>query len=177
MARKAVFEKEYIINKSLDFIKEKGIESLSVRELSNYIGCSTQPMFRLFESMDLFKKDLKKKLDKEYIDFSEKMINKNNYLLTMSYAYAMYAKKENSMFQALFLSDLSDNNLIKPNKKAIKYVVDEYRISEDRAKAAIRDVSIYTHGLATELCRKNINLSDKDLLFLISTCIKRSIRI
>ena len=58
MARKAVFEKDYIINKSLDFIKEKGIDSLSVRELSNYIGCSTQPLFRLYSNMDLYKKDL-----------------------------------------------------------------------------------------------------------------------
>ena len=176
MARKAVFEKDYIINKSLDFIKEKGIDSLSVRELSNYIGCSTQSLFRLYDNMDLYKKDLKKKLNEEYSDFSEKMINKNNYLLTASYAYAMYAKKENSMFKALFLSDLADNKIGKSNKDTVKLVVDEYRISEERAKAALRDVGIYTHGLATQLCLKNINLSDKDLFYLISTCIKRNIR-
>lgn len=177
MARKAIFEKDYIINKSLDFIKEKGIDSLSVRELSNYIGCSTQPLFRLYTNMDLFKKDLKKKLCEEYSDFSEKLINNNSYLLTSSYAYAMYAKKENSMFKALFLSDLADDKLIKTNKSAVKHVVDEYRISEERAKAALRDVGIYTHGLATQLCLKNINLSDKDLFYLINTCIKRNIRI
>ena len=116
MARKAVFEKEYFIDKSLDFIKEKGIDSLSVRELSNYIGCSTQPMFRLFENMDDYKKDLKKKLSEEYLEFCDGIVNKNNYLLTASYAYAMYAKKENSLFKALFLSDLYDNKIIKTNK-------------------------------------------------------------
>ena len=177
MARKAIYEKEFIIDKSLDFIKEKGIDNLSVRELSNYIGCSTQPLFRLYDNMDVFKKDLKKRLNTEYHEFSDKMINKNNYLLSMSYAYAMYAKKENSMFKALFLSDLSDNNTIKINKKDIKLVVDEYKISEERAKATLRDVAIYTHGLATQLCLKNINLSDKDLFYLINTCIKRNIRI
>ena len=177
MARKAVFEKEYFIDKSLDFIKEKGIDSLSVRELSNYIGCSTQPMFRLFENMDDYKKDLKKKLSEEYLEFCDGIVNKNNYLLTACYAYAMYAKKENSMFKALFLSDLSDNKIIKTNKSVVKLVVDEYKISEERAKAALRDVGIYTHGLATQLCLKNINLSDKDLFYLINTCIKRNIRI
>ena len=176
MARKAIYEKEFIIDKSLDFIKEKGIDNLSVRELSGYIGCSTQPLFRLYDNMDLFKKDLKKRLNTEYHEFSDKMINKNNYLLSMSYAYAMYAKKENSMFKALFLSELSDNK-IKPSKNDIKLVVNEYRISEERAKAALRDVAIYTHGLATQLCLKNINLSDKDLFYLINTCIKRNIRI
>ena len=56
-------------------------------------------------------------------------------------------------------------------------MVNEYRISEERAKATLRDVAIYTHGLATQLCLKNINLSDKDLFYLINTCIKRNIRI
>ena len=177
MARKAVFEKEYFIDKSLDFIKEKGIDSLSVRELSNYIGCSTQPMFRLFENMDDYKKDLKKKLSEEYLEFCDGIVNKNNYLLTASYAYAMYAKKENSMFKALFLSDLSNKKIINISKKDVDLVINEYKISKERAKAALRDVSIYIHGLATELCMHNLKLSDKDLLYLINTCIKRSIRI
>ena len=44
MARKVTFEKDYIINKSVDFIKENGIDKLSARELTKYIGCSTQPI-------------------------------------------------------------------------------------------------------------------------------------
>lgn len=177
MARKVIFEKDYIIDKSVDFIKDKGVDKLSVREISNYIGCSTQPIFRVFDNMDDYKKKLRKKLSNEYSDFSKNIINKNNYLLTMSYAYVMYAKKENSMFKALFLSELSDQKIIKTSKKDVDLVVKEYRISPERAKAALRDVCIYTHGLATELCLKNIKLSDKDLLYLINTCIKRSIRI
>ena len=177
MARKVVFEKEYIIDKSIDYIKEKGIDNLSVREISNYIGCSTQPIFRLFDNMDDYKKNLRKKLNKEYSDFSNEFINKNNYLLTTSYAYVLYAKKENSMFKALFLSDLSNKKIINISKKDVDLVINEYKISKERAKAALRDVSIYIHGLATELCMHNLKLSDKDLLYLINTCIKRSIRI
>ena len=177
MARKVIFEKDYIIDKSVDYIREKGIDKLSVREISNYIGCSTQPIFRVFENMDDYKRKLRKKLNSDYSDFSEKIINKNNYLLTMSYAYVMYAKKENSMFKALFLSDFSNKRISKVSKEEIDLVVKEYKISKERAAAALRDISIYTHGLATELCLKNIKLSDKDLLYLVNTCIKRSIRI
>ena len=53
MARKVTFEKNYIIDKSVDFIKEKGIDNLSVRELTKFIGCSTQPIFRLYDNMDI----------------------------------------------------------------------------------------------------------------------------
>ena len=175
MARKVTFEKDYIINKSVDFIKENGIDKLSARELTKYIGCSTQPIFRLYSNMDIYKKDLKKELDKEYNEFTEQYIDKENYFLSINYAYAMYAKKENSLFKALFISDLSDKK-DKNKKELINSLKDEYNISDAKAESVYRDVSIYTKGLATNLCLKNMSISDKDLLFLINNCIKRNIK-
>lgn len=175
MARKVTFEKDYIINKSVDFIKENGIDKLSARELTKYIGCSTQPIFRLYNNMDIYKKDLKKELNKEYSEFTEQFIDKENYFLSINYAYAMYAKKENSLFKALFISDLSDKK-DKNKKELIEVLKDEYNISDAKAESVYRDVSIYTKGLATNLCLKNMNISDKDLLFLINNCIKRNIK-
>ena len=175
MARKVTFEKDYIINKSVDFIKENGIDKLSARELTKYIGCSTQPIFRLYNNMDIYKKDLKKELNKEYNEFTEQFIDKENYFLSINYAYAMYAKKENSLFKALFISDLSDKK-DKNKKELIEILKEEYNISDAKAESVYRDVSIYTKGLATNLCFKNMNISDKDLLFLINNCIKRNIK-
>ena len=175
MARKVTFQKDYIINKSVDFIKENGIDKLSARELTKYIGCSTGPIFRLYNNMDVYKKDLKKELNKEYNEFTEQFIDKDNYFLSINYAYAMYAKKENSLFKALFISDLSDKK-DKNKKELINSIKDEYNISEAKAESVYRDVSIYTKGLATNLCLKNMNISDKDLLFLINNCIKRNIK-
>ena len=175
MARKVTFEKDFIINKSVDFIKEKGIDKLSARELTKYIGCSTQPIFRLYNNMDIYKKDLKKELNKDYNDFTEQFIDKDNYFLSINYAYAMYAKKENSLFKALFISDLSDKK-DKNKKELIEILKEEYNISDAKAESVYRDVSIYTKGLATNLCLKSMNISDKDLLFLINNCIKRNIK-
>lgn len=175
MARKAIFQKDFIINKSVDFIKENGIDKLSARELTKYIGCSTQPIFRLYNNMDIYKKDLKKELNKDYNDFTEQFIDKDNYFLSINYAYAMYAKKENSLFKALFISDLSDKK-DKNKKELIESIKEEYNISDAKAESVYRDVSIYTKGLATNLCLKSMNISDKDLLFLINNCIKRNIK-
>lgn len=176
MARKVVFEKSYIIDKSVDFIKENGIDKLSARELTKFIGCSTQPLFRIYDNMDIYKKDLKKELNKEYNEFLEKYIDKDNYLLSLSYAYVMYAKKENDLFKALFMSDLSDKKLIKNDKKVVEEIIRQYNVSEAKAESVYRDVSIYTHGLATQLCLKSLNISDKDLFYLINTCIKKNIK-
>ena len=46
MARTINYSKEDILEKSVDFIKEQGYSKLTVRELANYIGCSTGPIFK-----------------------------------------------------------------------------------------------------------------------------------
>ena len=60
MARTIRFSKEEIQEKSVLFIKEYGYTKLTVRELSKYIGCSTQPIFKNYANFDEYKKDLKK---------------------------------------------------------------------------------------------------------------------
>ena len=65
MARNVSFSKEDILEKSVNFIKEYGYSKLTVRELSKYIGCSTQPLFRNFENFDVYKKELKGYLRKD----------------------------------------------------------------------------------------------------------------
>ena len=176
MARKVEYEKDYIINKSIDFIKEKGIDKLSSRELTKYIGCSTQPIFRLYNNMDLYKRALRNRLNKDYTKFTEEFSNKPNTYLYLNYAYVLYAKKEHDLFKALFLSDISNTNILKNDKKMISLLKKEYNLSEDKAKSVYRDVKTYTHGIAMQICLNQLNMSDKDLLFLINNCIKRNVK-
>ena len=75
MARTIKFSKEDILEKSVEFIKEKGYSNLTVRELAKYIGCSTQPIFKNYENFDEYKKDLKIYLSNDYKSFISKYIN------------------------------------------------------------------------------------------------------
>ena len=60
MARKTVFDREYILEKTSDFIKDYGVDAMNARDLCKYIGCSTQPLFKNFISMEGLKKSIKK---------------------------------------------------------------------------------------------------------------------
>lgn len=182
MARKEKFTKEDILSSSVLFIKEYGIDKLTVRDLSKYIGCSTQPLFRYYKNMDEFKLDLKVYLRNHYEDFISKYIDKDNYLMTISYAYVLYAKEESNLFRALFLSDLSDNRTISDvlntdrNIPTIISMRMQYNISHNKAEEVYRDVRFYSHGIASQLCNNSIIL-DKDEIYslinkMISLCIK-----
>ena len=174
MARTIKFSKEDILEKSVEFIKEKGYSNLTVRELAKYIGCSTQPIFKNYENFDMYKDDLKFYLRKDYSSFIRKYIDIKDYLYTISYAYAFYAKKEPNVFFSLFMADLAGSRTVREvintdrNMETIKAMTTQYNISLEDAEKVYRDVRFYTHGMATQLCVQSIKLSEEEIKKLIS---------
>ena len=182
MARNISFSKEDILEKSVNFIKEYGYSKLTVRELSKYIGCSTQPLFRNFENFDVYKKELKGYLRKDYESFIAKYVNKEDYLYTISYAYALYAKEEPNIFFSMFMADLAGSRTVKEvldterNKETIIAMTKQYNISLEEANRIYRDVRFYTHGIATQICVNSIKLTKKELEELIKNNININLR-
>lgn len=179
MARKVSFDKEYILKNAKKFIEEKGIECLNARDLCKYIGCSTAPLFKNFSGMKDFKKGLKKYLHDYYDEFIEKIIDKNDYLYTISYAYALFSYKESNIFKALFMSDLAGSRTIEEvlnspwNIETIESIPKQYGINKIRAKELYRDIRFYTHGLSCQIATKSIIVTEKEIQNLIKNIIKK----
>lgn len=173
MARTTKFSKDILLKKSVEYIKKYGYSNLTVRDIAKYIGCSTQPIFKNYDNFELYKNDLKKYLRQDYESFINNYIDENDYLYTISYSYALYAKKEPNVFLSLFMADLAGSRTVDEvlntdrNKITIEAMVKQYNISLEEAKKIYRDTRFYTHGIATQLCIKSIKLTDKELSDLI----------
>lgn len=182
MARTVSFSKEEILEKSVNYIKKYGYSSLTVRSLAKYIGCSTQPLFRNFENFNVYKKELKGYLRKDYEFFIAKYVNKDDYLYTISYAYALFAKEEPNIFFSMFMADLAGSRTVKEvldtdrNKETIIAMTKQYNISLEDANKIYRDVRFYTHGMATQLCVNSIKLTEKEIKALIKNNIEINLR-
>ena len=156
MARKVEYDKEMFLIKAKDYINEFGIELLNSRDLCKYIGCSTQPLFRNFNNMDNFK---------------------NDYLYTISYAYASFAYNESKIFKALFMSELAGSRTIDEvlssswNVKTISSIPKQYSLTLEQAKTLYRDVRFYTHGLSCQIACKSIVVTDEEIKSLIRNLI------
>lgn len=182
MSRKVCFSKEYLLQKSVDYIEQNGIDKFNIRDLSKFVGCSTQPFFKYYNSMEEFKVDLKKYLHLNYESFINKYIDKKHYLYTISYAYALYAKYKSNCFKALFITDLAGERTIEEvlttdrNIETITALEEEYSITNEKARNVYRDVRFYTHGIATQLCIKSIKIDDDKLSELIKNNIELNIK-
>lgn len=182
MARTIKYSKEHILEKSVEFIKEHGYSKLTVRELAKYIGCSTQPIFKNYVSFDMYKEDLKLYLRRDYSAFVDRYIDIKDYLYTISYAYAFYAKKEPNVFFTLFMTDFAGSRTIEEvlntdrNMETIEAMIKQYKISLEKAKRMYREVRFYTHGIATQLCVNSIKLNDREIKNLIKNNIEINLR-
>ncbi len=179
MARRTVFDEEVILEKSADFIKNKGIQLLNARELCKYIGCSTQPLFKNFGSMDGLKGKLKKYLHDYYDAFIYKLVDKKDYLFTISYAYALFAYKEPNIFKALFMTDLAGSRTIDEvlnsnwNIETIHSIPVQYNITKKQAENLYRDVRFYTHGLSCQIACNSILVNEEEIKKLIKDLIEK----
>ncbi len=179
MARKVIFTKEQILEKAKEFIKENGFEQMNARTLCKYIGCSTQPLFKNFENMSDFKKSLKKYLHDYYDDFIYKIVDKSDYLFTISYAYALFSKNEPKVFKALFMTELAGTRTIDEvlssswNIETIESIPKQYNLSIEQARNLYRDVRFFTHGLSCQVACNSIDVTEKEIYVLIGNIIKK----
>lgn len=178
MPLKEKFSREYLIKKSCDFVKDFGVDRLNARDLSKYIGCSTQPLYRNYKNMVELKKDIKLEMHNDYERFIKKYINKDDYLYTISYAYVMFAKKEPKAFNSLFMTELAGSRTVKEvvnsswNIDTIVAMTKQYKINKERAEDIYRDVRFYTHGIATQIACKSVKLKEIDIQELLKNIIK-----
>lgn len=179
MARKIQYNKEIFFIKTQKFIKEKGIEFLNSRDLCKYIGCSTQPLFRNFKSMENFKVELKKYLHDYYDLYIGNIIDKKDYLFTISFAYASFAYNEPKIFQALFMSTLAGSRTIDEvlksnwNIETIESIPNQYSLTIEQARKLYRDIRFYTHGLACQIACNSILVTEEEIKSLIKELINK----
>lgn len=106
MARKEMITKDMLINTAFLMAKKEGIINVTARKLAAKVGCSTQPIFRIYENMD----DLWKEIFYKSISYFSFYYNrypklKNEPFVNLGLAYIQFAREEKELFRILFLSD------------------------------------------------------------------------
>lgn len=104
MARTEMIKKDFLIDTAFLLAKEEGFENVTARKLAAAAGCSTQPIFRLYENME----DLWKDVYERAVEFFESFYDnypKNNLepFVDLGMAYISFANNEAQLFKLLFM--------------------------------------------------------------------------
>lgn len=106
MARKELITKDKILNTAFELARVDGIESVTARKLAAQIGCSTQPIFRVYSNMNELYTEIYEKAVDSFGDYYENFKSDvETPFIHLGLVYINYAKDERKLFQLLFQSE------------------------------------------------------------------------
>ena len=103
MARKEQITKDKILETAFDLAKTDGIEYVTARKLAAQIGCSTQPIFRVYANMNELYAEIYQKAIDAFGDYYENFKSEvETPFIHLGLAYINYAREESRLFTLLF---------------------------------------------------------------------------
>lgn len=178
MSAKTKIQKEELVKGAVKIIRNKGIEYLSARNLANAVGCSTQPIFRLFDNMN----DLKTCVYNDIYEIQNRYISSGEThqvpFIGIGLSYIEFAQKEKNLFKFLFMSSNSKyNNILDmaENEQGQKYtelIEKSTGLSHESSKQIYINTWLIIHGLASMMATTNCELSVSEIETIIFDAFK-----
>ncbi len=106
MSRKATITQKEIVNAAFKITKKEGFEAITSRKLAAAAGCSTQPIFRIYENMDELKKDVIAKAIAAFEAHCREAGSRHDTpFIDLGLSYITFAQTQPNLFKLLFISE------------------------------------------------------------------------
>lgn len=154
MPPKIKVSKEDIVNTTLDIIRTHGEGAINARTIAAALGCSTQPIFSNFASMEELRQAAIVTADEVYQSYIMREMNSGKHpaYKASGMAYIRFAKEETELFKLLFMRNRAqtddtygDNSF----NSMISFVQDYTGLSETDATMFHLELWVVVHGIAT----------------------------
>lgn len=167
MPPKVKITKENIIETALDLLRREGESAVNARSIATAIGCSTQPIFSNFSSMEELGEAVLAAAYSHYLGFSKREIESGNYpaYKSMGMAYIRFAKEEKELFKLLFMRDRTGEDM-SPSlefKQSVEMIMKANGISYERASLLHLEAWSCVHGIGVMMATSFLPL-DWDLV-------------
>ena len=164
MPPKAKFTKEQITKAALGVVSEKGVQSLTAKELGVALGTSTTPIFTVFNSMQEVQDAVMLAAMERFEEYAHKAAHLEPVFKQVGMQMILFAKEEPKLYQLIFMSSINEAQTFDDIYAHLGSVADEcldvlqkdYDLSKDNAKTLFEHVWIHTFGIgalcATGMC-------------------------
>ncbi|WP_081454646.1 TetR/AcrR family transcriptional regulator [Sphaerochaeta globosa] len=164
MAPKQKITKEMILEATFHITREHGYENVNARSLASMLGCSTQPIFSRFASMEELKKVFHAYAGKYFDRYAAEAMQGGDSFRKLGECYINFARNESNLFRLLFMSEVMDLHGFADmyddpeNLEVAQTLSSTMGISFDSAKRFYMKMFIFTHGIAAMLASKFVHL-------------------
>lgn len=113
MPPKVKITKEDVVTAALELVRAGGADAINARTLASALGCSTQPVFSNFESMDALRLAVVARADLLCQEYTRQEMERGEYppYKASGMAYIRFAKEEKELFKLLYMRDRGGESL------------------------------------------------------------------
>lgn len=168
--------KQMILDAAFEIAREKGVDQISNRELAKILNCSIRPIYYQFKNVEELNKELNEKIEEYFFNYLiNNVIEGIPKYKQIGINYIKFAKNEPKLYTYLFMSSTksgidkfigkgdSDFEIL---EKIIKKSTD---LKHDEIMTFHTKMWIFTHGLASLIACRTIELTDKEISDLLSS--------
>ena len=105
MPPKVKITKKMVADASFEVIRASGHENLNARTISEYLGCSTQPVLYNFKTVDEIREAAYEIADGYHTEFIMPGETDDNPMLALGLNYVRFGQEEKNLFRFLFQTD------------------------------------------------------------------------
>ena len=154
MPQVSKIKKQDILAAAVEITRESGAAALNARALARKLGCSTQPIFSNYDSMDVLREEVIRYAGESYSRFVHQDMASGAYppYKASGMAYIRFAAEERELFKLLFMRDRSGEQnpdeqvQMEPVYAAIQAGTG---LSREDAMRFHLDMWVAVHGIAT----------------------------
>lgn len=159
MPAKKQIPKSMILSAALKLLKEQGYEAVTIRQLAEELGCSTQPIYLSFSGMEELRRELIPLAVRDF-ETSLQAASKDGVCRLYDMPYIRFAKETPHLFCFLFMranafSEIKQA-LLPIIERSVQELMAAYRIDHEEADLLHDRLWMHAHGIAamiaTDFC-------------------------
>lgn len=161
--------REAIVDAAVAVLREGGASAVNARSVAKKLGCSTQPIYLSFQSMDELKAAMTQRaiaLHTQHVRESLRVREHGSRYSCYGMGFVKFAAQEKHLFRWLYLDGVQSgpyqDDVLLPEILAV--IAEEYGYPETIAKKLHQDMTYYSYGLAILANTGHLHLTDEELL-------------
>lgn len=173
MPPKVKISREDIVQAAVALVREAGEEAINARRVAAALGCSTQPIFSNFATMEALRAAVVEAANELYQSYLRQDMAAGLYppYKASGMAYIRFAREERALFKLLFMRDRSRELVVEDSasfQPLLALIQKNLGISQEEAFLFHMEMWIYVHGIATMIATSYLNWDEAMVSRMIS---------
>ena len=171
MPPKPKIVKEQILEKAVALVRKGGATALTAKSLAASLGCSTQPIFWHYESMDALKREVFRAALEIFGQALRREIDCESQYMALGLNYIRFAMEERELFRLLFMSDFGETDLVNAQVEmdyVLSVIAESEHITGKKAQIIYNDMWLFSHGIAAMMTTGTASFSEKEVRSMLS---------